>query len=474
MRGRRLVLAAALALLGAVPSAHAAVGDLIVADPGSFFGVSGRLLRVAPSGGVPVAIAVGRPFRDPMAVAIGGDGDMLVADAGADALFRVAAADGAVTAVATGRPLDDPVGVAIAGNVAYVTDRGADGVLRVDLATGGVVTTASGAPFEEPSGIAVEPSGALLVADRRAGSGGAILRVDPGTGAVTTLASGHPLTGPRDVAVAGDGGVLVADDTLGSGRVIRVDPGSGAMRVVASGEPFVSPRGIDVEQSGDILVVDRNSFGGHGGVIRVDPDTGDRSRVASGHAFVNPSGLAVVRPAGSAGGGGPGDDGTGVGGGVGTGAAGQGGTAGPGTPGGSALADAIAPVLSVPRLAPETFRAARRGPSIAVRTGTTISYSLSEPARVRFTVQQRRHLSRACKRRVAKRSRHRTGTRCRTWISLRGSFAKASAAGRTSLRFSGRLRGRRLRAGAYRLVVRATDAAGNVTRPIRPGFHIVA
>lgn len=179
---------------------------------------------------------------------------------------------------------------------------------------------------------------------------------------------------------------------------------------------------------------------------------------------------------GEGGGGGPGGA---AGGATGGGAAGSG-TGALGSPGANGVlgvtqvSDLIAPVLSLPTLSPRTFRAARRGASIAaVRTGTTLTYTLSEPARVRFTVQKRRHLSRVCRQQVAQRSRHRTGTRCRRFITLRGSFFKASAAGTTRLRFRGRLRGRTLRPGSYRLVARATDAAGNRSTPVRPTFRIV-
>ena len=112
-----------------------------------------------------------------------------------------------------------------------------------------------------------------------------------------------------------------------------------------------------------------------------------------------------------------------------------------GTPGaGTIAADTLAPsFLAKPRLHPTRFRAARgRGASVAVSTGTTIVYRLSEPARVVFTVQKYRALSRICRRRLAV-NRHRTGLRCRQWISLKGRFAKASVAGTNSVRFTGRL-----------------------------------
>ena len=127
-----------------------------------------------------------------------------------------------------------------------------------------------------------------------------------------------------------------------------------------------------------------------------------------------------------------------------------------------------------PKLSATRFRAARRGRAfVAARTGTRISYTLNEAARVTISVQKFRHLSRVCRRRAARRSRHRTGTRCRKWISVKGRFSKAGAAGASSVRFRGRLKGKALKPGAYRFVIRARDGAGNVSKPRRPVFRIV-
>jgi hypothetical protein len=108
-----------------------------------------------------------------------------------------------------------------------------------------------------------------------------------------------------------------------------------------------------------------------------------------------------------------------------------------------------------------------------VSVGTRISFLLNEPARVTIGVQRFRKLSRVCRRKVARRSRHRTGTRCRKWISVKGGLSTPSLAGLSSVRFRGRLRGRTLKPGAYRFVIRARDGAGNVSAPKRPKFRIV-
>jgi hypothetical protein len=84
-------------------------------------------------------------------------------------------------------------------------------------------------------------------------------------------------------------------------------------------------------------------------------------------------------------------------------------------------------------------------------------------------VQRRRTLTRICRR--ARSSRHRTG--CRKYVAVKGRYATASAAGVNSVRFRGRLRGKRLKPGRYRFVIRARDGAGNVSKPKRPTFQIV-
>ncbi len=64
--------------------------------------------------------------------------------------------------------------------------------------------------------------------------------------------------------------------------------------------------------------------------------------------------------------------------------------------------------------------------------------------------------------------------KCTRWVKVKGSFAQNAKAGANSIRFMGRLRGRALRRGSYRLVVKAKDAAGNRTaKPARRGFRIV-
>jgi hypothetical protein len=58
-------------------------------------------------------------------------------------------------------------------------------------------------------------------------------------------------------------------------------------------------------------------------------------------------------------------------------------------------------------------------------------------------------------------------------VSVSGGFAHQSVAGPNSFRFSGRVRNRKLRPGAYRLVGKVADAAANVSTPKVAKFRIV-
>ena len=56
---------------------------------------------------------------------------------------------------------------------------------------------------------------------------------------------------------------------------------------------------------------------------------------------------------------------------------------------------------------------------------------------------------------------------------MSGSFTHRGVAGRNSFRFTGRLAGRKLTPGSYRLVAVAKDAAGNASLPKRASFRVV-
>jgi DNA-binding beta-propeller fold protein YncE len=112
-------------------------------------------------------------------------------------------------------------------------------------------------------------------------------------------------------------------------------------------------------------------------------------------------------------------------------------------------------------------------PRVAARVGANVSYRLSEPATVRFTVERALPGRRVGGRCVKPKRSNRHAQRCTRHQALRGSFTHRDKAGQNSFTFSGRLRARQLQPGLYRLRVVATDRAANKSRPRRDRFRIV-
>ena len=147
----------------------------------------------------------------------------------------------------------------------------------------------------------------------------------------------------------------------------------------------------------------------------------------------------------------------------------------PGGPG--APIDTTAPLLTSVSLTNTTFAVRPRGAAevpvtARAKRGTVFRYTLSEDARVVFTITRAtigRRVGGSCRRRTnANRSRR----RCTRYVRA-GRFAKQSATGANRHRFSGRIGRRSLRPGKHRATLVATDAAGNRSAPRRLGFTIV-
>ena len=110
-------------------------------------------------------------------------------------------------------------------------------------------------------------------------------------------------------------------------------------------------------------------------------------------------------------------------------------------------------------VSPPRFPAAPSGPSAqAARAfGTKVTFTLDQPASVRFTVQQPR-------RRKGKHGKH--------FVTLKGSFTLAGLAGTNTFHFTGRLNGKRLAPGKYRLVA-TPKANGEIGTKATAGFTII-
>ena len=105
------------------------------------------------------------------------------------------------------------------------------------------------------------------------------------------------------------------------------------------------------------------------------------------------------------------------------------------------------------------------------RKGTTVNYTLSEPATLTFTAERvkgGRLVDGKCRKKTKK---NKSEPKCD--LPVKGSFTDDGEAGANSLKFSGRLAGKALKPGKYQLVAAALDAAGNATLPQRAKFRIV-
>jgi hypothetical protein len=138
-----------------------------------------------------------------------------------------------------------------------------------------------------------------------------------------------------------------------------------------------------------------------------------------------------------------------------------------------AIAPAVAPALGMPRLSPSRFRAAGSGPSTSARLGTVVRYTLSKAAKVTFRVERAASGRRAGGRCVRPRRALRRAKRCTRYLVMAGSFADEGAAGSNTFTFRGRVGGRKLRPGRYRLRALARDGNGRESQVRRPAFRIV-
>jgi uncharacterized protein YkwD len=101
-----------------------------------------------------------------------------------------------------------------------------------------------------------------------------------------------------------------------------------------------------------------------------------------------------------------------------------------------------------------------------------VSYTLSAPARVTFGVERRAAGRRAAGRCAARAPSNRGAPPCTRYTTLRGTLTDDGAQGANTFEFRGRLRGRRLAPGRYRLRVAAADDAGNHAPLQRVAFRV--
>jgi hypothetical protein len=132
----------------------------------------------------------------------------------------------------------------------------------------------------------------------------------------------------------------------------------------------------------------------------------------------------------------------------------------------------VTPAVSKLRVSPQAFKPAASGASIAAAGGALVSYRLNEAAAVRFRVERRvtgRRVKGKC---VRVRRSNRKRKHCSRYVGVKGSFTHTGKVGANAFGFTGRLRGKKLKPGRYRLVANPRDAAGNTGPAVRARFRV--
>jgi sugar lactone lactonase YvrE len=279
-----------------------ATGALVFAD------ASGNALNTAAISGVGYAPALTidpgtltsltATLTAPKGDFVDAQGNLFVADSGANAVIEFAAGSTTGTAISTGSlTLKGPTGVAVdgTGNV-FIADTGNNQIVEVPVVQGALAPasaaalaiSASGVTLSSPGGLAVDATGNLYIAD----TGNSRIVVVPnlsGTlGVASASAYGVGLNKPLGVAVDLNGNVFVAD--TGNNDVIEIAApvaGNTHQKVVTG---LNGPSAIATDASGSLYVVDA----GNASVVKYPVISGVvGSPLFVGGAVAAPYGVAI-------------------------------------------------------------------------------------------------------------------------------------------------------------------------------------
>jgi hypothetical protein len=145
------------------------------------------------------------------------------------------------------------------------------------------------------------------------------------------------------------------------------------------------------------------------------------------------------------------------------------------TTSGGTTKDTTRPTIGGLSFSSTVFEAAKSGASIAkkVKVGTKVSLTVSEGSTVKFTVQRKttgRKVAKTCKAKTKSNAKKKACTR---WVAVKGSFSVRAGVGKNTFTFRGRIGGKSLKPGHYRLTGTATDSAKNASLPRNKSFTIV-
>jgi streptogramin lyase len=448
----------------------------------------------------PIPVETGDTPPEPADIVLGPDGKLWFTEANVDQIGRVTPGNPPVI-----DEFDLPAGftspfnitVGHDGKIWFTCSNGAGALCRINPNDPTDKEGKGGYNLQgQAAGIAAGPDGAMWLGGQTA----SVIRADATT--MDELAdSDFTITGfnIRNLAPGPDGNVWVTDF---GGKIARVTPsgaftpfdpaGDAAWDIVTGPDGnlwYTAPEGADtkigrVTPAGDVgLQYSATPVGDQRG-ITVGPDgalwfaeafSNDIGRMTLDGQFTTVTGLSPgARPEYIA----PGPDNTlwftekdghAIGRITGLEVGGNGGPPPPPPP-----PDAAPDVIGLD-LSRNRFRLGSALPSAAaVKTGTTIRFTISEAATVRLSFRRLAPGRRVRGRCVRPTRLNRSRRRCTRSLRVRGSVSLPVQAGARRIKFAGRLSARRrLRPGRYQLILTARDAAGNVSTPDRARFRLL-
>jgi len=319
-------------------------GELLPEPAGTLlYAGDGGIWRIDPDAREIDPVLSGAPLVKPLGIDRAANGDLLIADSGAGAVFRwnqvdgistVASgdllvgpsrvrqlADGDLLVLRGGRPVrvdpadgaqslySDAIG---AVNAARIAANG-DLIHAAPTTGGGAVLARSTSPEATPiplldagldekvgsiGGLALDAAGRVvfLGIDRELTNGvvtdsnGAIFQHDPVLDSTRVLSRRPPAGG---IATGADGRLFLASQS-GTGFNLReIDPRTGETRRAAAGALFTRPLDAAVEADGRVVVLN-GIPNGIPSVLRAEPDTGNTVELSPTDQLVDPEKIAVA------------------------------------------------------------------------------------------------------------------------------------------------------------------------------------
>ncbi len=245
-----------------------ASGTLWISD-----GANNKLWTIAATGSTPAAFSMGAGpgLNNPHAITFGPDGDLYVANYGANTVLQINPTSGASANFLNG--LSQPWSVTFdsLGNL-YVGNNAGNSIYRWQKSTG---TLAPFASVPSPGGMVADRAGYLYAIDNKANN---VYRITP-AGDSTLFASGF--SSPTGIVKVGSTIYVLSN---ANNSLVQVDTTTGQLTTLARGfnQPFgiafEPPGGPGADASGDFFV----SNVGDGTISRVNVNTGSSTTVLTG------------------------------------------------------------------------------------------------------------------------------------------------------------------------------------------------